>query len=328
MQAYGSDRLRQDGERWLLSTRVEKGWMARVEKTSTSAEFPGTAILCEDCYFEVVRVEAIPQGVRYVLEPWRDDHAMRQTDRYDAESEAARTAARQAAIVHRQRRHTINLLGIFAGHLPGDVQEKIGSDYGIYAHWLTLMSTAGMYAIAVAGFMIAGDRLMKGELPFSLLAFSVVLVGETIFRSVYAFMTRRPIGSFAGIIIYTAWAAMTGKLVVSNLPAVPDAPDHIAAQDALAMREPLVTLLPRDDQRRIAQRFDYHYERLAPKVAATILVFSGIGAISAGNQGHVPGALVAAAVAAEQIYRLSEFRRGPTGSVFGYLIRPVVRKLL
>lgn len=328
MQAYGSDRIRKDGDRWLLSTRLEKGWTPRVEKTSTSAEFPGTAVLCDEQYFEVVSVDAIPNGVRYTLEPWREQHAMRQTDRYDAESEIARAEVRRAAITHNKRRRVINLVGIFAGHLPADVQEKLGAEYGVFPHWLTLMSTAGMYALAVIGFLVATDRIMKGEIPAWLLIASLLLAVETIFRTGFALMGRRPIGSFIGIISYTIYAAVTGTLVVSDLPKIPDAPEHVAAQDALAMREPLVTLLPRHDQLRVAQRFDYHYERLSPKVAGMILIFAGLGAVTAGQKGHIPGMLVAAGVAAEQLYRLFEFRRGPTGSILGFVVRPMVRKLL
>jgi len=37
MQAYGSDRVRVDGERIVLSSRLPKGWTARAPKTLTSA---------------------------------------------------------------------------------------------------------------------------------------------------------------------------------------------------------------------------------------------------------------------------------------------------
>ncbi|HEX7678562.1 MAG TPA: hypothetical protein VF713_10590, partial [Thermoanaerobaculia bacterium] len=92
MQAYGSDRVRPgDGEQFVLLSRIPKGWTPRAVKTLTSAEFPGTAVLWEERYFEVVDAEALPQGgVQYVLEPWLDMHVMRTTDRYDAESEAER----------------------------------------------------------------------------------------------------------------------------------------------------------------------------------------------------------------------------------------------
>lgn len=328
MQAYGSDRLRRDGERWILSTRLEKGWIARVEKTLTSAEFPGTAVMCEDQYYEVVAVESIPNGVRYILEPWAEHHAMRTTDRYDAESENARMEARRAAHTHNQRRRAINLLGILAGHLPGDVQEQIGRDYGILAQWLTYMSTIPEFIVGAALAQIAARRMLESGIPATVIIAALIILADAIPRTLWTFMTGRPIGSVPGLIAYTVYAAATGKLVVSDLPKIPDAPEPIARQDALAMREPLVTLLPPDDQRRVARRFDYRYERLAPKVAAVILAFAMLGAISAARQHHVPGALVAAAVALEQIYRLSSFHRGPAGSVFGYLVRPLVRKLL
>ena len=104
MQAYGSDRLRQDGERWILASHLDKGWTARVEKTLTTAEFPGTAILWDDRYFEVVGSEPLPPGgVRYVLEPWREQHAMRLTDRYDEPSERARSEERRVGKECRSR---------------------------------------------------------------------------------------------------------------------------------------------------------------------------------------------------------------------------------
>ncbi|HEX9502048.1 MAG TPA: hypothetical protein VGA10_10375 [Thermoanaerobaculia bacterium] len=74
MQAFGSDRIgRVDGDRITLLSRLPKGWTPRVEKTFTSAEFPGTAVQWEEKNFEVVIAEPLPQGgVRYVLEPWLD----------------------------------------------------------------------------------------------------------------------------------------------------------------------------------------------------------------------------------------------------------------
>jgi hypothetical protein len=328
VQAYGSDRLRQEGERWILSTRFEKGWTPRVEKTLTTAEYPGTAVLADDQYFEVVAVEAIPNGVRYILEPWRENHAIRVSDRYDAESETARLDGRQATKVRERKRHAINAMGILAGHLPADVQEKIGMEYGILPQWLTYMSCAGVYALGAALALTLGDQLMQGKIPVVLVIVTLSVLFEAFFRTMWAFFTAKPIGSLLGLIAYTIYAASTGTLVVSDLKKIEAPPDHIARADALAMREPLVTLLPPRDQVRVAQNYDYHYQRMSVKVAVTILLFSAAGAFTAARQGHVLGALVAAAVACEQVYRLSEFRRGPAGSVFGYVVRPLVRKLL
>ena len=63
MRAYGSDRLRVAGEKLILWTRVPKPkWVARVPKTLTKSEHPGTAILWEDQFFEVVKAEQLPNG--------------------------------------------------------------------------------------------------------------------------------------------------------------------------------------------------------------------------------------------------------------------------
>ena len=59
MTPYGSDRVRVDGERIVLSSRLPKGWTARVERTLTSAEFPGTAVLWDEQYFEVIGADFI-----------------------------------------------------------------------------------------------------------------------------------------------------------------------------------------------------------------------------------------------------------------------------
>src|SRR2546430_17376382 len=98
MRPYGSDRVRaRDGERVVLASRLSKGWVPRVGKTLTTAEFPGTAVLWEERYFEVVDAHALPQGgVEYVLEPWREHHVMRVVQQYDEPSEAAPVAEHRA----------------------------------------------------------------------------------------------------------------------------------------------------------------------------------------------------------------------------------------
>jgi hypothetical protein len=328
VQAQGSDRLRREGERWILSCRHEKGWTPRVEKTLTSSEFPGTAVLAGEEYFEVIAVEPMPQGVRYILEPWRENHAIRISDRYDADSEAARLAGRRETIATVKKRRAINLMGVFVGHLPADVQEKIGQDYGILPQWLTSLSVAGVYLLGGALALALGGKLMEQKIPVALIIITLAVTGEAFVRMMWAFITAKPVGSFLGLVVYTIYAASTGTLVVHDFKKIDEPPEHIAKADALAVREAFVTLLPRNDQMRVAKRFDYHYERLSVKVAVTILIFSGIGAYSAAAKGHIPSAVFAAAIAAEQMYRLSEFRRGPAGSVFGYLVRPLVRKLL
>src|SRR2546423_137213 len=112
MQTFGTDRVRvADDGRFLLSSRLDKGWQPRVPKTMTKSEFPGTAVLWEAAYYEVVESESLPGGgVRYTLEPWREQHAMRVVDRYDAESEAARLGEHRLAIRRETGRRGASIL--------------------------------------------------------------------------------------------------------------------------------------------------------------------------------------------------------------------------
>ena len=56
--------------------------------------------------------------MRYVLEPWRDHHAMRVTDRYDPESEALRADEYRRGLRQEAARKTANIAGVFT-NIPG-----------------------------------------------------------------------------------------------------------------------------------------------------------------------------------------------------------------
>src|SRR5262245_32668208 len=106
MRAHGFDRVRRaDGERIVLHARLSKGWVPRVAKTLTTAEFPGTTVLWEERYFEVADARALPNGgVEYVLEPWREHLVMRVVEHYDEPSEAARIAEHRAHLTREKGR--------------------------------------------------------------------------------------------------------------------------------------------------------------------------------------------------------------------------------
>src|SRR5258705_505208 len=152
MRAYGSDRVRRvDGERVVLASRLSKGWVARAEKTLTSAEFPGTAVQWDEQTFEVVDARALPAGgVEYVLQPWRDQHVMRVVEQYDVPSEQARLDAHREHLTREKGRKAANLLALLTGHLPAVVQNRIADDLGILANRITFVSILGQWAV-VAG---------------------------------------------------------------------------------------------------------------------------------------------------------------------------------
>ena len=337
MQAYGSDRLREaDDGRLIVSSRLDKGWVPRTEKTLTSAEFPGTAILWENQYFEVVSSEMLPAaGVRYVLEPWREHHVMRVTENYDEASEARRLEEHRKRLLREKHRKTANALGIFTGHLPKIVQETLASDLGILPKRLTLLSTFFVLAVIVALVMTAvGYTLRRETIPLPLSIAIIYLSIENVIRWGVVWMVGQPIGSSIGTLAYILYWGITRRGVSpfasAKGSAVPitEAPPDVAARDAYAMREALITLLTPAEQAVVAQRFGYDYRRESRVVAIGILFFAVIGMATSWTTRNIIALGAALFLAVEQVIRLAAFPRGPAGSVLRVLVRPFVRKLL
>ena len=337
MQAFGSDRVRRgDGEQVILLSRLPKGWTPRVQKTLISAEFPGTAILWEETYYEVVIAEGLPQGgVRYVLEPWREHHAMRVTERYDAESEAQRIEENRKAVVREKARVSANLLALLTGHLPAVVQEHLGREIGVLPPRLTLISILGMYTV-IGALVLVAVSFTLGREPIPLwIALPAFYLGiENTIRFFIYWTQSRPIGSTIGFIVYSLFHFITGRGVspfaVEKGWAVKiqESPPDVAAQDAFILREGFVTLLTPEDQERVAERFGYNYKRESRTVAILILIIALVGIVSSYYAHSLISMLVAMALGSEQIIRLAAFRRGPAASVLRFVVRPLVRKLL
>lgn len=335
MQAYGSDRLRQDGARWVLVSRFDKGWTPRTEKTHTSAEFPGTTILWNEQYYEVALVEKLPQGgVRYILDPWRDELTMRVVDHYDAATEAARAEEHRKKIVREKRRTITNFLALIVGHFPALVQKQMASELGLLAPRITLLSILGVYSVVAALVLYAVAKIMAHEGLPGVCLIALPLGIESSIRFFIVWTQNRPIGSVIGWIGYAIYYAITKRgpspFAVEKGWAVKvtEAPPDIALRDAFLMREAFVTLLTPEEQQRIASRFDYDYRRESGKVAAILLVGSVMGLASSFYTGAIISGMAATALGLEQIVRLMAFRHGPAASVLRFIARPLVRKFL
>jgi hypothetical protein len=351
MQTFGSDRVRAgEGAQLILSSRLSKGWTPRTPKTLTHAEFPGTAVFWEEQFFEVVDVETLPAGgVRYLLEPWRDEHAIRTTDRYDAESEAARLEAHRAELVRQTKRTSTNLFGIFTGHLPGVVQEHLGRELGTNPSRLTMLSAAALFltcgpmVIYCVGLNFGGEALPIPMWFFFVLNWWTV---ESLFRFNFGFASSRPIASLEGYIGYGIFYALAPKRPDRLSPFASEkgtstkavrfdfAPPDVALQDALIMREPLVTLLPPAEQLQIAERTGYDYTRKSKSTAIYILFVAVIGVVSSWismRSGRSFSAFTSLVVAGwlvvEQCMRLASFHKGPAGSILAFFVRPLMAKL-
>ena len=345
MQAHGSDRMREvAGGRILLFSRYPKEWQTRVEKTRTSPEHPGMAIFWDDVIYEVVSAEMQQQGgVRYVLEPWRDEHAIRVSDRYDAETEAFRAEEHRKRIARETKRKTATAMGFLAGYLPALVQHEMAGELGLFAHRMTVLSTLPVFAV-IAGMCAFMVHQYKdgGGVPTWELLLTVFLIAENMIRWITAWTQNRPMGSVLGVLLYSiVWAAGRRKGISplkqgkGNALYIREEAVDTKLRDAFIVREPLVTLLSPAEQARFAERFDYDYRRHSFKVAAIFLAFSLAGVYTSLHQLNARPSFIAfislvcaGGIAIEQILRLASFKRGPAGSILAALARPFTRSLI
>lgn len=346
MRAHGSDRVRVSGERVILHARYAKGWRPRTEKTLTSAEFPGTAVYWDERYFEVVRADLLPAGgVRYVLAEWRDEHAIRVFEAYDEASEAC--LAEDYARAARQRKHSVGAraAAMFVGHLPAHVQMHLANELGLFPHRLTLWSILPVVVAMGAFVYISVDTYMRSvpnPIPDGLLLLVAFMFGESAFRFLVAMTQQRAMGSLLGTLVYlfvwllhprrqrlvSPFASAKGEGLMSLPP-----PPEVEQRDAIEMRAPLLTLLTPAEQVLLAERFGFDYRKHAYGIAWTFLGCAALGVVSmlprvSESFSALVSFLCAGAIVLEQAMRLLAFRRGPAGSIFGFLVRPFARDLL
>lgn len=349
MQPYGSDRVRSAGGRFIIHSPIAKGWTPRSRRALTNPEHPGTTVLWDGEHFEVVAAEALPSGgVRYVLEPWRDELTIRTFEAYDEESEARRHA--DHALVMRQRRRSVagQFSGVILGNCPAGVQVHLSNELGISPQRMTLLSTIPpMVLLGVCIWFIAGAIMGHGALriPAWLAFVAVMLAAESLVRFIVTMSTGRPFGSMLGIAVYSllwlvvpkryGWPSPGGgeRGYSTNFTIAPD--EETAFRDSLAMRAPLLALLPAREQQFLADTHGFDYREYAMPGAAVMLVCSVIGVVSMASAmtdevtvSRMISFVAAAVIAIEQVYRLLTFPRRPAGSILGYLVRPFVRDLL
>lgn len=348
MQAHGSDRLRvTEEQRIVLSSRFDKGWTARVAKTLTSPEHPGTAVLCDDEYYEVVEANVQGHGgIRYVLAPWREEHAIRVADRYDEESEARRLAEHAAAETRRKQSAGAWFFGIFLGHLPAIVQERIGFELGLLPVRMTLLSLLLPMGV-VAWIAVSTASALVGGTPHAVSPLKIILGGyfflESAIRFLIVFSQSRPAGSGLGVLLYLlAYGLGPSERMTSPFAAskgtstftIPPEEDQ-ALRDELVMKAAYATLLSPAEQRRLEARFDFDYRQHAYGITAVLLLAGIVGVASSlgtlrqgGGISAFFSLLVAGGIAVEQVVRLIALRNGPAGSVFGIVVRPLMKRLL
>ena len=320
--------------------------MPRVEKTLTSAQFPGTAVYWDERHYEVLGADPLPAGgVRYVLAEWSEEHAIRVFQPYDEASEA-RLAA-DYALAARQRKHSIaaRLAAMVLGHLPAHVQMHLANELGVFPHRLTLWSLLPVVVAAGSFVYVAIDTYMRSvpnPIPDGLLLLTAFLFVEAFFRFLVAMTQQRAMGSIAGMLVYlfvwllhprrerlvSPFASAKGEGLTTIAP-----PPEIEQRDSIEMRAALLTLLTPAEQALLAERFGFDYRKHAYGIAWTFLICAALGVVSmlpkaAESVSALVSLLCAGTVVVEQSMRLLAFKRGPAGSIFGVLVRPFARDLL
>lgn len=347
MLTHGSDRARRIGEKVILQSAISKGWTPRTPKTLTHAEFPGTTVLWEEQYFEVIEASALQSGgVRYALAEWRDNHTIRTLEHYNAESEALRIADHERA--RRQRRTSVlsRLSGMFLGYLPAPVQMHLENELGVRASHMTLLSCIPAMVFLGIAILAHVDATMRQELspvPSLLWPILYLLTLESLIRFFVAMSQGRPMGSLLGVIGYAIYHRLSSKR--DQLPpaiggrgdsvAFTAPTGDVALRGSFEVKEPLLTLLTPAEQNKLAERFGFDYRRTASGVAWVILASAALGAITSyveldksGSFTSLASMFIAGGIVLEQALRLHALRRGPVGSVFGFVVRPLVRNLL
>lgn len=362
MRAYGSDRLRMQGERIILFSPIPKNWVPRVEKTLTNPEHPGTAVSWDGEFYEVIAASQAGSSVRYELEAWKEVHMIRVVDVYDEATEQQRVIEHRKAIARGTKRKAANFIGMLTGYLPATVQNEMASELGITPNKLTALSgvlslaIAAMLMLMVVGAIVASSPNYVpsevsdvangegGEVPGWAFVVGGFLLLETLIRFFILMSQGRPVGSVLGFIGYTLFwlIAPNRSKLVSPFEApkgerlfVMEQPEHVVIADKLTLWSPLLTLLTPDEQRKLTATCGYDYRLYGMKVAVFILVFALIGvgsSIGVLNSTPRVSAFVSLAVALvlaiEQILRISTMRRAPAGSILGFLVRPFMRDLL
>lgn len=345
MLAHGSDRVRVSGERIVLYSPISKGWQARTPATNVHVAHPGTAVLWDEQYFEVLSAEvARGGGVRYVLVPWQDEHVIRVFDQYDAESETRRIEDYNHALAQQKRSAIVPWLGVILGHLPAPIQNRLANDYGVAAHRMTLISTVpSVVLLSLCVWYYAGARMEQrvSPVPFWLWLIALVMFADSVVRYMVVMLQSRAQGSLPGTFVYFLLWSLAPKRFASPVEErgravftlAPD--DDVVLRDAIDLRAPFFTLLTPAEQQLLADRYGFEYRRHAIGPAVVILVCSVLGVVSSfvkvadsGSVSALLSLLVAGGLTIEQVVRLRALKRGPAGSVLGAVVRPFVRGYL
>jgi hypothetical protein len=201
-----------------LETPVERNWRPRIEGDQIRSAHPGTALLFQDRYYEVMLCEPGEDGlIHYHLSPWRDDSLIRQA------AELSAATSEQAAIDHREerQRHKRSTLLLVAtpllGLLPSRDQIRLEKEYGADPIFNTTISAIliGLPASVITWLGIAASigssfgSPAAGARQYTGLA--LYFLAESLIRGSSALTAGQPVGSVPVVIVAELVRAIRGS---------------------------------------------------------------------------------------------------------------------
>ena len=226
------------------------------------------------------------------------------------------------------------------------MQERLEHEYNVRASTMSLASAFPLFLFGAFCFvaLISGGFGGTIDLPMPVLVAGNYLFAESGLRLGVALLQGRGIGTVAGTLLYEIWrqlgrakARAEGR-VVEKEKAVwnVEVEAKVEELDRYGLLEPLLGLLPVDDQVRLAERFGFDGIRWGRIGAIFLLVMFGplaatsvLGAVVVFEPSDVWKILIFGGVVLEQALRLRRLAGGHLApSVLGVLVRPFARPLL
>lgn len=178
------------------SPRQKRNWHAHAPGNQLRPEFPGTAVVIDGRYYEVLRIAlqpGEPPRHLYFLGAWPDHFPIRAQFSYTRE-ECERAAAEQKREQAEDVAGTLlAVLSPLAGLLPAEDQRRLENTYGISALKCTLYSAFLMLALGALALLLClvatiapeslrGWGFIGNIPPLALALFGIVILGESILR--------------------------------------------------------------------------------------------------------------------------------------------------
>lgn len=201
---------REDGELIVDCPFPPPGWQARQPGDLVRADFPGTPLLHDGSYYEIVDIETRDKRFRYVLEPWDDRNLLRSPQSLDPETCRALWRAEQDRKARERRAKSLRVLLPLVGLLPARDQYRIEREYGLLAAHATMASSGigaifflptaffGLIATFVSGFSGAFPGLAWTESWVVVLVYFAI---ESWARAHMAFANEQAAGSLPVVLI-------------------------------------------------------------------------------------------------------------------------------